>query len=172
MRLLFEIDKKNYDPAGWSYSRPSARALILKDGLLSVIHSRRYGYCKIPGGGIEPGEDPTEAMMREVKEETGLTVIPESVREFGYVHRIEKGGHEPIFIQDNFYYICDVLPGQAEAAYTENEREDEFAPEWLSFDEALRLNEAYCALNPDNSMIERELRVMKLFRDEINTDTQ
>ena len=50
-------------------------------------------------------------MIREVKEEVGLTVIPESVAEFGYVHRIQKGKHEPVFIQDNFYYLCDVTEG-------------------------------------------------------------
>ena len=34
------------------------------------------GYWTLPGGGIDFGEDPTQAMMREVNEETGLIVKP------------------------------------------------------------------------------------------------
>lgn len=34
------------------------------------------GYWTLPGGGIEFGEDPARAMMREVNEETGLVVKP------------------------------------------------------------------------------------------------
>ena len=33
----------------------------------------------LPGGGLEFGEHPEEAMVREVQEETGLTVKPEKV---------------------------------------------------------------------------------------------
>lgn len=97
-RLLFEIDKKDYDPNGAAFIRPSARAIIIRKNEISMLYSKKRGYYKIPGGGIEQGEDNVTAMIREVKEEVGLIVIPETVREFGYVHRIQKGKHEPIFI--------------------------------------------------------------------------
>ena len=32
-----------------------------------------------PSGGLEPGEDLAECVMREVREETGIEVIPESI---------------------------------------------------------------------------------------------
>ena len=31
MKLLFEMDKKNYDNDGKAFVRPSARAIIIKD---------------------------------------------------------------------------------------------------------------------------------------------
>lgn len=34
------------------------------------------GYWTLPGGGLDFGEDPADAMVREVKEETGLIVRP------------------------------------------------------------------------------------------------
>ena len=52
MRLLFEIDRKDYDPNGDMFIRPSARGIIFRDGELSVIYSRARKYCKFPGGGI------------------------------------------------------------------------------------------------------------------------
>lgn len=37
------------------------------------------GFWTLPGGGIDFGEDPAEAMVREVREETGLHVRPAGV---------------------------------------------------------------------------------------------
>src|SRR5258708_35971612 len=33
----------------------------------------------LPGGAMEPGEEPADAVIREVWEETGLEVIPEKI---------------------------------------------------------------------------------------------
>jgi 8-oxo-dGTP pyrophosphatase MutT (NUDIX family) len=130
-----------------------------------MIYSKRRNYYKIPGGGIEQGEDNVTAMIREVKEEVGLIVIPETVKEFGYVHRIQKGEHEPIFIQDNFYYICDVDSQQIETEYSDKEKMEEFIPVWIDIAEAIKTNEEYVINNSYDSMIERELRVLKLIQD-------
>lgn len=164
MRLLFEIDKKNYNPDEMdkAFRRPSARGIIFRGDKIAVIFSRQKQFYKIPGGGIEDGEDMAVAMMREVREESGLVVIPSTVKEYGYVHRIEKGSHEPIFIQDNYYYLCQVEEIQLETEYTENEMKEDFVPMWVTLNEAIEKNEAFCNLNPTNSMIQRELQVLKM----------
>lgn len=54
--------------------RVAAYALIERRGELLLTHWRRgrmHGWT-LPGGGIEPGEDPRDTVVREVKEETGL----------------------------------------------------------------------------------------------------
>ena len=165
MRLLFEIDKKDYDSDGKVFVRPSSRAIIIINGKIAVIYSQKHKYYKIPGGGIEPGENKIDAMIREVKEEVGLTVIPESITEFGYVHRLQKGKHEPVFIQDNFYYLCDVKEGQVPPRFTESEKKEEFIPCFVDLDEAIKVNEKYVKENSYDSMIERELRVMRMIAD-------
>ena len=161
MKLLFEIDKKDYDPGGAVFRRPSSRGIIFRDGKIAVIYSRRDKYCKLPGGGIEEGEDEVTAMIREVREETGLIAKPETVREFGYVHRIQKGKHEPVFIQDNYYYICDAEDRQESPVLTEEEICEDFVPAFMELDEVIAINEEY-ARRKNNTMIERELRVLKM----------
>lgn len=90
MRLLFEMDKKDYDHCTDRFVRNSARSIIIRDGRIAMIHSLKYDYYKFPGGGIENGENPVEAMIRETREEAGLVVKPETVKEYGYVHRIQR----------------------------------------------------------------------------------
>ena len=90
MRLLFEIDTKDYDINGKAYVRPSSRCIYIKDGLVAMVHSLKYNYYKFPGGGIDFNETKLDALIRETKEEAGLVIKKESIREYGYVHRIQK----------------------------------------------------------------------------------
>jgi ADP-ribose pyrophosphatase YjhB (NUDIX family) len=49
----------------------AGRLLLIQRG-----HDPHRGLWSLPGGRIEPGESPEEAVVREVREETGLTVSP------------------------------------------------------------------------------------------------
>jgi 8-oxo-dGTP diphosphatase len=52
-----------------------AAVIIRKKRLLLVRHSKQeMGYFMLPGGGVMRGETMTEALSREVEEETGLQV--------------------------------------------------------------------------------------------------
>ncbi|WP_208317187.1 NUDIX hydrolase [Canibacter zhoujuaniae] len=55
-------------------TRVAAYAVIERRGEVLLTHWRRgqlHGWT-LPGGGIEPGEDPRDTVVREVFEETGL----------------------------------------------------------------------------------------------------
>lgn len=57
------------------FYRVSVKALILneeKDKFLVTLEDN--GTWEVPGGGLDWGEDPVTCVMREIKEETGLTV--------------------------------------------------------------------------------------------------
>jgi len=56
--------------------------------LVRRAHPPLQGYWGLPGGRVELGETVTEALLREVREETGLTVTID--RYLGYVDAIDR----------------------------------------------------------------------------------
>ena len=150
------------------FKRPSARAIILKDNKISLVYSKKEKYYKFPGGGINGDEDKISALIREVKEEVGLAVIPESIREFGSVLRRQKSNKSPdtIFEQENFYYFCDVENKILEQNLDAYEKEAEFTLKIVSLDEAIKTNAEYKSDDYFNEiMIKREKRVLELIRE-------
>ncbi len=55
---------------------PGAAAVIHNAAGEVLIQERAGGGHSLPGGALEPGEPPAEAVIREVFEETGLAVRP------------------------------------------------------------------------------------------------
>jgi 8-oxo-dGTP pyrophosphatase MutT (NUDIX family) len=56
---------------------PSVTAIIRDPAGRILLHRRSDdGRWDLPGGAIDPGEAPAEALVREVWEETGLRVVP------------------------------------------------------------------------------------------------
>jgi len=68
---------------------------VIRDGagrllLIQRGHDPEAGRWSLPGGRIEPGETDAQALIREMREETGLTVRPG--RLLGAVERPGPGG--------------------------------------------------------------------------------
>lgn len=57
--------------------RVRAVAILIEDDRVALIERQRSGrhYFTFPGGGVEQGETPEQAVVREVEEETGLRVV-------------------------------------------------------------------------------------------------
>lgn len=93
--------------------RDRSIALVVRNGrILSVQTYRLGGYInELPGGGIEKGESPEEAAVRELKEECGLdgTVI----RQLNVLHW-KDGSTE-------YVYLVDVCGDQKEIVGTDPE---------------------------------------------------
>ena len=164
MRLLFEIDKKDYDECTHIFVRDSARSIVIRDGKIAMIHSLKYDYYKFPGGGIENGEDRVEAMMRESREEAGLIIIPEAVKEYGYVHRIQKSDHDKTecFVQDNYYYLCGAMDAIAPQNLDEYEAEEGYRLEFVEPAAAIEKNRSAKKTPYNQTMLERETRVVEM----------
>ena len=79
VQILLTLDKKDYEEGMPVFEKYSTRGVIIRDGKIATQHGSAGDY-KILGGGVEPGEKLEDALIREVGEESGLIVIPESTR--------------------------------------------------------------------------------------------
>ena len=168
MKMLFEMDLKDYGQCTHTYTRDSARSIIIRDGKAAMIHSLKYNYYKFPGGGIENGESPEQAMIRETREEAGLVVIPETVREYGMVHRIQRSTKDPTecFVQDNYYFLCDVLPRTVSQDLDRYEALESYRLEFVNADTAIRANRNVKNSPHNGVMFEREARILEMLQSE------
>ncbi|MEK3807541.1 RNA deprotection pyrophosphohydrolase [Bacillus sp. FSL H8-0547] len=79
--------------------------------LLTIHRDRGYEF---PGGKVEKGENPSDAALREVKEETGA-----SVSKLHYVGQYKVVGKEKTIIKNIYYAEIDEIIPQADYLETE-----------------------------------------------------
>ncbi|MBC7130459.1 NUDIX hydrolase, partial [Candidatus Bathyarchaeota archaeon] len=107
-------------------------AIIVCDGKI-LLEKRRSepgrGKWSVPGGLVELGESPEEAVIREVKEETGLDVAdPELIDVVNRITLDEDGRIKYHFVIID--YFVKVRGGELRAA------DDAEAVQWVSLDKA------------------------------------
>jgi|ERR1700686_3150403 len=83
------------ESSGWAIRESAYVLAIRNDGCLAVVRTSQGTF--LPGGGIEIGETPREAITREALEECGLTIQPGAwvVRAIQFVYsELEKTSFE------------------------------------------------------------------------------
>lgn len=90
--------------------RVSVRGIVMADNRLLLVNAWPGNQSKLlcaPGGGVEPGQSLPENLIREIHEETGLTV------EVGEVVLVNEF-HDPnsTYHQVDIYFRCEIVAGQ------------------------------------------------------------
>lgn len=162
MQTILLLDEKNYDETLPEIRRTAVRGIIFRQDQLLLVRSS-FGEVKLPGGGQEQGEDDAATLIREVLEETGFQVQPDSIRPFGQVVEKRLSRHEPmIWHQINRYYFCRIAGVQQACQYSENEQRYGMRQVWLPLEEAIRVNRQMVLREGCNPWNQRELRVLEM----------
>jgi len=112
----------------------SVYGVTIDDGRVLLV-PQWDGY-DIPGGGIELGETTEEALVREIYEETGLSVRPDMnnilhVTQDFFIHPTNNKSYHYILL----YYPCELVGGEiTDAGFEDDEKEYARPAEWIPLD--------------------------------------
>lgn len=142
MQTIFVFDEKNYTNDMSVFERFGVRALIQKDGLFAMQRGKKGEY-KIPGGGMDEGETIAQTLAREVLEETGLVIKPETMKELGEILEVRRDifDENTKFINHSLHYSCQVEDRIYATSMTESEKEKGFQLAWADIDTIIETNE-------------------------------
>jgi ADP-ribose pyrophosphatase YjhB (NUDIX family) len=110
--------------------RPSVYGVVIENNNVLLVPQWGDGY-DIPGGGVELGELLTDALVREVKEESGIDIKPIQplhVSDDFFFHPIKKKPFQTPLI----YFLCEKIGGRiSDANFAEDEKEYSKVAEWV-----------------------------------------
>ena len=112
--------------------REAARTIAMKNDKIAFIHVSRHGYHKLPGGGIEHGENIRDALKREMLEETGCKI--KILSEVGKI--IEHRTHIGI-LQTSYCFMADVT-SLGKPNLDEGERKAGYKLQWITIENAIK----------------------------------
>ncbi len=152
------------------YSRYAVRSITIKDNKVLTLYSNTNGDYSLPGGGIEGTETKTEALYREVKEETGydVTDIKELYIELKEYHKSKfKSDNADYFENTSYYYLIDVSDMQGEQSLTESEIREKIEIRWQDIDAIISNNKDLMEKGVYPRWVIRETMVFEYIRDNL-----
>ena len=162
-----------YDPtpvAGADYktytTRKAARAIVLDDlNQVALLKVGNHNYYKLPGGGIEEGEDKINALHRELAEELGCRA--EIIDEVGEITQFLD---QKKLVQTSYCYLAKQIGEQQTPDFTEEERANGFEIRWAkNIDEAISLVESSRTKDySGQSIVKRDLALLIAAREFIS----
>ena len=145
--------------------RTAVRGIILRDDLILLIRTAK-GDLKFPGGGLEENETFEEALIREIREETGyVNVKVKTDNPFAtYIERkIDKYVTQAIFESRSYYSFVNVIGEEPiEVKLDHYEELLQFQAEWIPIKDAIIQN-TYALFSEEepNDWVEREITILQ-----------
>jgi ADP-ribose pyrophosphatase YjhB (NUDIX family) len=128
MELLAEIFDRTVGASPrkvlkWRVRRSSRVVLLTENGEVVLVYSRKFGYHKLPGGGIEGPESMEDAAKRETLEETGYKMTMD--RALGAI--IEYRSRVKL-LQISYCFLCHTAGRPDQPKFTGKEEAERYKP--------------------------------------------
>ncbi len=95
--------------AGYATPKIDVRGVVFRDGKILLVQERSDGFWTLPGGWADVGDSPAEAVVREIREESGFET--RATKLLALLDR-SRHGHPP---HVNYIYKvfirCEILGG-------------------------------------------------------------
>lgn len=168
MKLIAEIfHDELLNIWGRSVVREAVRGIFIDDSKVFMLYSGKFRGFSFPGGGIEPGEEHADTLIREIREETGGTLEGE-FSPFGKVIQYSSPIEATfdVFRVTSYYYLCKISFNGGAQALEDYEREWELTPTWVEIKQAIEVNQATMSVSDKliPRWIKRDLTVLEMLQ--------
>lgn len=145
---ILNPEKASDDEVARFRVREAVRAVVYdQDGNVAVLNVSQQNYHKLPGGGVEQGEDISSALKRECQEELGCDI--EIVGEVGQIVEYRKMFQ---LKQISSCYLAKVVGVKGNPSFTPEEIGDGFQIKWLPLEKAVMLLDSDQPLNDEGRL--------------------
>ena len=145
--------------------REAARAVVSDNaGKIALLRVGLYDYHKLPGGGIDEGEDIPTALERELLEEIGC-----KAEVTGEVGEIIEYRNQFELEQISYCFVATQIGEKGEPDFTEKELREQFSIVWTdNIDSAIALLEQDKPTNYEGTFLQkRDLALLKAAKEQI-----
>ena len=152
------------DISAKSFTRKATRAIVLNGDNILLLYTKRYHDYSLPGGGVDEGENITDGLIRELKEETGAHNV-KNIEAFGLYEEYRPWYKSDFDIMHmlSYCYTCTIDKELLEPELESHEINNGMYPVWMNIHTAIAHNEETIAKSHKKGLsIERETFLLKL----------
>jgi ADP-ribose pyrophosphatase YjhB (NUDIX family) len=102
---------------GYITPKVDVRAAVFREGKILLVKEVNDGRWSMPGGWADVGDTPTEAILREVREESGFDVRVVNLIGIYDANRVPDKEMMPFYHAYKLLFLCEIEGGEARTSH-------------------------------------------------------